>query len=416
MKMDFREPAPRKVRWWICLLLFVTWVMSYIDRSLMPMAIPFIAREFQISPAVMGVVLSAFFVGYAIMQIPGGVVADKLGPRKTVTIGITAWSLFSLLTGTARSLTQLIWIRIGFGLCEGVHPPATVKTLAAWFPRSERTRASAMMLSSNTIGPMVTPILFAAAMSALGWRGAFLAISVPGFLLAAAVYWYLRDHPAEHPNMTARELVEIGAENKKPEQIPLREVLKYRGLWQLFFIYMAWDATWWGFQAWLPSYLFDRGFTLVRTSVAASLPYAAGFAGILISAHISDRLQNRRLVLIAVLVGNAVCMLLTPAASSNALAVVFLTATGFFLPAIHGPFWSLSMDLLPPHVIGASAGVINTAGQIAGLVAPVIIGAMVQLTGRYEGAFLFMALSAAVSASLVMTLRENKPAPVALPA
>src|SRR5262249_7293845 len=97
---------------------------------------------------------------------------------------------------------------------------------------------------------------------------------------------------------------------------------------------------------------------------------------------------------------------------NNTTAVILLTAAGFFLPAIHGPFWSLSMDLLPPHVGGASAGFLNTAGQLAGLAAPVGIGALVGRTGHYEAGLLFMALSAGVSAFLVMTLREHKPAPV----
>jgi sugar phosphate permease len=398
-----------RLRWWVCFLLFLTFVMSYIDRSLMPMAIPFIAREFRISPAVTGVVLSAFFVGYAFMQIPGGLLADRIGSRKTVTLGIAAWSLFSVLTGLAHNLAQLISIRIGFGLCEGVHPPASMKALAVWFPRDERTQASAVLLSSTTIGPMLTPILFAAAMGAFGWRGAFLAISVPGFLLATAAYWFLRDQPAEHPKITESELAEIRKESQPPVTIPLREVLKYKTLWQLFFIYGAWDVTWWGFQSWLPSYLFDRGFTLVNTSAAASLPNAAGFIGMLVSAHIAHRIRNRRAVLIAVLLGNAVCMLLTSMASNNTMAVVFLTLTGFFLPAIYGPFWSLPMDLLPSHVIGASAGFLNTAGQLAGLASPAIIGALVQWTGHYEAGFVFMALSAGVSALLVIMLHEHKP-------
>jgi sugar phosphate permease len=174
---------------------------------------------------------------------------------------------------------------------------------------------------------------------------------------------------------------------------------------------MAWDATWWGFQSWLPSYLFDRGFTLVKTSAVASLPYAAGFVGMLVTSHVSDRLRNRRAVLIAVLLGDAIGMLLTSMAANNTLAVVFLIATGFFLPAVHGPFWSLSMDLLPAHVGGASAGFLNMGGQLAGLLAPVIIGALVQWTGHFEAGFVFMAISAGIAASLVMTLRERKPEP-----
>ena len=108
-------------------------------------------------------------------------------------------------------------------------------------------------------------------------------------------------------------------------------------------------------------------------------------------------------------------MLLTAMATSNTMAVILLTAAGFFLPAIHGPFWSLSMDLLPPHVSGASAGFLNTAGQLAGLAAPVVIGALVEWTGHYEAGFVFMALSAGLSASLVMALKEHKPAPVEVP-
>jgi len=88
--------------------------------------------------------------------------------------------------------------------------------------------------------------------------------------------------------------------------------------------------------------------------------------------------------------------------------VVFLTATGFFLPAIHGPFWSLVMDLLPSRVIGSSSGFLNTGGQIAGIASPVIIGALIQLTGHYEAGFTFMALAAGVSAMLVGVLRESK--------
>ncbi|HVA94798.1 MAG TPA: MFS transporter [Candidatus Dormibacteraeota bacterium] len=398
-----------KVRWWVCFLLFLTWLMSYIDRGLMPMAIPLIGQEFHLSPTVMGVVLSAFFIGYGTMQIPGGIIADKFGPRKTITMGIASWSIFSLLTGTASSLTSLIWIRILFGLGEGMHPPAAFKALSAWFNSKERARANGFVMSSNTIGPMIAPILFATLMGAYGWRKAFVLVSIPGFLITLAVYWYLRDTPAEHPKMTADELAEIGKDEWTQEKIPFAALVKYKALWKLFFIYMTWDVTWWGFQAWLPSYLLKvRGFTLVKTGVLAALPFAAGFIGLMASSYISDWTGKRKATLISVLLGNAFFMLLTAKAGSATTAVIFLTATGFFLPAIQGPFWSLSMDLLPSRVMGYSSGFINTGGQIAGVGAPIIIGALIQWTGHYDAGFIFMAISAGLSALLVATISAPK--------
>jgi sugar phosphate permease len=397
-----------KVRWWVCLLLFLTWLVSYIDRSVMAMALPLIGREFALSPTVMGVVISAFFVGYGTMQIPGGMIADKIGSRKAITFGIAAWSAFSVLTGAATSVANLIGVRILFGLSEGIHPPAAFKALSTWFPSRERGRANGLVMSSNTVGPMLAPILFAFMTGALGWRGAFYLVSLPGFLIAIAVYWYLRDRPAEHPRLPPEELAEIGAGGGPQGKMPFSELLRYKALWQLFFIYMAWDVTWWGFQAWLPSYLFNvRGFTLMRTGALTALPFAAGFFGVLVAGYVSDQTRRRKSVLVAVLLGNALFMALTATATSATSAVIFLTAAGFFLPAIQGPFWSLPMDLLPSHVMGYATGFINTGGQIAGVGAPIVIGALIERTGRYDAGFIFMALSAVLSALLVVILRET---------
>lgn len=395
-----------RIRWSISALLFLTWLLSYIDRGLMPMAIPFIGAEFHLTPTVMGAVLSAFFLGYGCMQIPGGLLTDRFGPRKVMTAGVAAWSIFSALTGMAGSLGQLISIRVLFGLGEGMHPSAAFKTVSTWFRSSERGRANGFVMSSNTIGPMISPILFAALMHAAGWRNAFLMISIPGFVMAVAVYWYVRDKPAEHPHIMAYELAEVDSIPADYPRAPLRQLLRHGPLWQLFFIYMAWDITWWGFQAWTPSYLLSRGFTPVGTGLVAALPFAAGFGGLLLSAWISDRIGNRKIVLITVLLGNALGMLLTPATSTPQMRVLLLVVTGFFLPAIQGPFWSLPMDLLPSRAMGYGTGFINTGGQIAGVIAPTVMGVLIQSTGRYEAGFVFMAVSASVAAVLVATVRE----------
>jgi sugar phosphate permease len=404
-----------KLRWWVCLLLFLTWVLSYVDRSLMPMALASIGEEFRLSPTAMGMVISAFFVGYGLMQIPGGLLADKFGPRRSVTLGIAFWSLCSLLTGAAHSMASLLAVRVCFGLGEGIHPPATFKILGAWFPQRERSRANGMMMSSNTIGPMLTPFLFAAAIGALGWRRAFYVLSLPGFLLAFLSYYFLRDQPADHPRISNQELNEIAVEERMMTKLSVSQLLKYKALWQLCFIYLTWDITWWGFQAWLPTYLLkDRGFSLIHSGVFAALPFAAGFLGLLTAAYVSDRSGRRRVVLVVALLGNAFFMLLTANAVNTTWAIIFLTATGFFLPAIQGPFWSLPMDLLPLSVMGYASGFINTGGQLAGAFAPVVIGALIENTGRYKAGFLFMALSAGFSAVLVCLLKEGHVTPAGI--
>lgn len=401
-----------KIRWWICFLLFLTWLISYIDRSLMPMALPLIGEEFHLSPTVLGGVISAFFVGYASMQIPGGILADKIGARKAMTLGVAGWSTFSLLTGMVSSLKALLWVRIFFGLGEGIHPPSAFKVLSAWFNSSEKAQANGFVMSSNTLGPMIAPVLFATLVRSYGWRSAFYLVSIPGFLLTIAVFWYLRDQPSEYPGITSSELEEIGNENTTQEKVSLAELSKRGALWQLFFIYLTWDVTWWGFQAWLPSYLLKvRGFNLVNTGLVLVLPYAAGFIGVLACGYISDLTRKRKPVLIAVLLGNSLFMLLTATAASVKIAIFFLTVTGFFLPAIQGPFWTLVMDLLPSRVLGYSSGFINTGGQIAGVISPIIIGALIQRTGHYSAGFLFMAISACLSAFLVFTLRMPKVQP-----
>lgn len=394
-----------KIRWRVCFLLFLTWLISYIDRSLMPMAIPLIGKEFRLSPTVMGVVLSAFFLGYGAMQIPGGMIADKFGARKTLTLGILFWSLFSLLTGAASNLAMLIWVRVGFGLGEGLHPPAAFKALSVWFRSSERARANGFVMSSNCLGPMIAPILFAAMIESFGWRRAFFLVSIPGVLVAAAVYWYLRDKVEEHPGITQEEIAEIGQGNIPAEKISYSKLFRYKALWHLFFIYMTWDFVWWGFQAWLPSYLLNaRGFTLLRTGTFTALPFAAGFVGLLTFSYLADRSGRPRTFLAAALLGSALCLVLTATAPNATWAIVFLTSTGFFLPAIQGPFWALPMDMLPSSVMGYSAGFINTGGQIAGVIAPIAIGALIQVTKDYHAGFVVMAVSAVISAALVLAL------------
>jgi Sugar phosphate permease len=407
-------PLKVKVRWWIIFILFLAWMMSYFDRSMFSVALPFIGKNFSLSPIVMGFSTSAFFLGYAIMQIPGGMISDKFGSRKTVALGVLFWSIFSALTGVAGSLVSLILIRILFGLGEGIFPPGSWKMVSNWFSSKGRASANSMMLSSNLVGPALAPIVFAPMIGVIGWRPSFFILAIPGALIAAVAIWYLRDHPKDHPSITQAELKEISTGKDstamaKQEKIPVGKLLKFVPLWQLFFIWMTWDTTWWGFLSWLPTYLYSaRGFTLIKTGLLTSLPYLVGLIGMVLAGYIADRLHNRKIVIIPALLGNALFMVLTVFSPNVTTAIICLIGLGFFLPSVYGPFWSLPMDLLPSQVMGYAAGFINLGGQIAGFVAPIVIGYLVQSTGNYVAGFIFMAIAAVLSAIITMTLSEKK--------
>ena len=124
-------------------VLFVTWIISFVDRIAISVAIPYIAEDYDLSPVEMGVVLSAFFGGYSLMQIPGGLLADRFGVRKVASLAMIFWSAMTAITGAATNLSQLVAARFLFGLGEGLFPACAFKSIAVWFPREERARANA---------------------------------------------------------------------------------------------------------------------------------------------------------------------------------------------------------------------------------------------------------------------------------
>jgi MFS family permease len=201
-----------KYRYTALFALFMIWIVSYLDRMAMATAIPYIAKEFNLTPVAMGVVMSAFFVGYATFQIPGGILADRFGPRKVLSGAILWWSAFTFLTGTVTSLFSMIWIRVLFGIGEGIAPAATWKSCANWSPAKERSATSALMMCSNALGPALAPLFVAAVMAAWGWRAVFYSLIIPGLLLVIWIWFGLADDPAQKTGITQAELDELKAD------------------------------------------------------------------------------------------------------------------------------------------------------------------------------------------------------------
>lgn len=184
-----------KKRHTVLSILFGGWIVSHMDRMAMAVALPYISTDFQLTPVQSGALMSAFFVGYSLMHIPGGVLADKFGVRRVAAGASVWWSAFTAITGVAANFMQMLWVRLFFGLGEGVFPACAFKTIAVWFSKKERATANAVMLAANPLGIALSPIIVVAIMSTWGWRGVFFALFVPGIVVALLFWIFIPDNP-----------------------------------------------------------------------------------------------------------------------------------------------------------------------------------------------------------------------------
>jgi sugar phosphate permease len=374
-----------KHRYSILSIIFCAEFLCYLDRMVMASTIPFIAADFGLSPMVMGEVLSAFFVGYAFMQIPGGLLADRFGTRRVLTTCITWWSAMTALTGMVPGLTAMLVVRVLFGVGEGSFPPASAKALSIWFPRREVGRANGVQLASSMIGATVAPLFVVTMIVGWGWRSVFYALSVPGALLAAVVWRYIRNSPSESRHVSRQEMMDydVVTVEQTPVKSSLSESIRTPAiLWCaacLFFINMAG----WGLMNWLPTYLLQaRGFSIERMGVFTALTNFAGVLGSLLGGILCDKYFGQKLhipMLFGLIVSGIFTYFAAVAPTGDwavaSLLLVFL-CTNMACTAI----FTLPLVIVPKHAVGAAFGIVNTAGQLAGVFSPLLVGYVLHVT------------------------------------
>ena len=402
-----------KARHSVLSILFATWIVSSVDRMAMSVALPYIATDFHLNALESGLLLSAFFAGYSISQIPGGMLADVFGVKRVATAAMLWWSIFTAITGVVGSFGHMLVARFVFGLGEGVFPACAFKTIAVWFPRRERATANAVMLASNPLGAALSPLIVVAIMAAWGWRTVFLVLLVPGLLIAFLFWRFVPDSPSASGRVTPQERNEIEGEDEPGETLAGRasfvDVLKEPSILKYFLVLFAFDIAFWGFTAWLPTYLVKaRGFSMVQMGITASLPFFAGTVGSVLGGWISDRYfkHDRRIPIVATQLISALFLYLTFTAKSVVMMVICQTIAGFFLMTFFSTFWALPMNTVPKALMGMASGLINMAGQIAAFVSPLLLGVIVQATGgSFDLSFLLLIAALVLSSAIVMTIK-----------
>lgn len=374
----------------VFLLLYLGWCISFIDRTAISIGAAHIIKDLAISPVQMGAVLSIFYIGYTIMQIPGGWLADKIGSKTVILVAVGLWSVFTVLTGMVESLMGLLLIRLLFGLGEGAFPPASFKSIAENFKGVARSNASSAMVSSNYIGSMIAPLIVVPLIIAFDWRNTFMIIGVLGFIYIA-LYAFLTPS-----SKAVQQTVDI---SKTASSL----VFKNKYLWTICAMWFGISIVNKGLDTWMPIYLMtERGLDL--KSVGWLLPIPFLIAGLTTAAggwfvnKFFDGKERRLIIPCCIFM----CLGLYEMYSAATITQVII-AQGFvylFKSLIFALVIALPAKKLPQEQIGRGLGIINTGGMAAGFVAPVMIGALVGWSG-YQAVFIF--LIGAVIFSLFMS-------------
>lgn len=406
--IDAKASVNARKRTFVLGLIFVAYLFCYVDRMVMSTCIPYIGKDLNLSKTAMGMAMSAFFMGYTVFQIPGGIMVHRSGPRLIMTIAFTVWSFFTGVTGMIVNFVQLLVARVLFGIGEAPFPAASMKSIALWFEPSKRATATSIILSSNALGPAIAPLLAVAIMAHWGWRGTFYSLVLPGLVVAVLIAIYVTDDPlAKCKRGAAAKSASIG---QGAAQYSFWQVLQEPTVWKATVMFFVANMAGWGFKSWLPGYLvIARHMSMKAMGVAASIPFFAGVVGYLFGGWMSDGpfKNNRKVPVVIFQLVTALLFYLTYTVGSMSMLMIYQTLAGFFLSAMLAATWALPVSSVSKKITGRAVGIFNTGGQLAGLVSPTVIGYLVDLSkGSFNTSFIFMISCLLVASLLTLTLRR----------
>ena len=386
--------APTHARYWVVVFAVTLAVIQYIDRVCISQAAPSIAGELQLSPQQMGYVFSAFTLAYALFEIPGGYLGDRIGPRKVLLRIVVWWSFFTAATGWARSGLALVVTRFLFGAGEAGCFPNLTKAFGRWLPLSERSRAQGIMWMSARWGGALTPMLVFLCLQVMPWRSAFMVFGLLGIVWAIVFFVWYRDNPREHWSMNAAEaalLPPAAAQDGAPLQVPWRKFVRSKTVWCLCGQYAALSYVWYFFVTWFPTYLLrERGLDLKQSALLAGTPLLMGGFGSLLAGwaapHLSRRVGDVRWVrrglgAFGLLTGAALLTASTFFANPY-LAVALIALVSFCGDLTMPGAWTACMDV-GGHFVGTLGGTMNMMGNLGGVLSPIVLGIIVGRTGNW---------------------------------
>ncbi len=417
---DLRIP---QARWWrIIPPAILVYIFSFMDRTSIGFAIAGgMQQDLGLNPTIAGLAAGIFFIGYVILQAPGGHWAEHYSAKRFIGLSILAWGGLTVLCGFVQNAWQLLIVRFLIGVAEGGVWPAIFVILSHWFPNEERGRANAYFIMNIAIASIITAPLSGWIISAWGWRWVFIA---QGLLSVALIFiWYplIADNPSKAKWISPAErdylVTRLAAEQRAitPEApASYRAVLANGTLWMLVFIYFFYQIGNYGFALWLPSLvknLTASGMTAV--GFLSACPYIAMMVGLYFVGRLSDRSGKRRFWTAIPMLGFAVCFLISALLEHNvALSFGFLVASGMFHQTSSSVFWTIPPIIFPAKVAGGARGIINALGNLGGFVGPFVVGWLRTVSGSFESGIYFVVVTLLIAFLLGMSLPSKLDKPI----
>ena len=410
---------PTGVRWKIFLLMLFLISINYIDRASLSVAMPLISKEFDLDPAMQGLILSSFFWTYAFMQVPGGMLADRFKPRIVIASATIFWGACQAIAAVATNWPVLLLTRLGLGASEAPIYPAGGKLNAIWMTQTERGRGATLLDGGAPLGAALGSIVIAWLIAAFNsWRYAFVIAGVGTMLCGLLAWYYIRNAPREHPSVNEAEARYIEQSHALEDAYTpasrggsWMSYFRYRSVWCMCLGWMFFNTTFYGLLTWMPTYLFKvHNFDIKTLGGASFIIFFSGFVGELVGGWIGDfwrsrggspNLVFRTLFGIAAILAT-ISIFFVAYVTDPVAVVVLLSATLFFLRWC-GMYWAIPSALAGREKSGFLGGCMNLGGNMAGILTPLIVGFIVQATGSYFLALMYFA-AAGVALLICSTL------------
>ena len=389
-------------RWRIVVLLFFATTINYIDRQVLGILAPQLQVQFGWSESDYGYIIMAFQAAYAIGLISTGTLLDKIGTRLGFIISVSLLSLAGMFHAAVRTVFSFSMARFGLGIGASANFPASIKTVAEWFPKKERAFATGILNTGSNLGAILCPLIIPLIALKFGWQWAFITTGGLGFVWL--LFWIpMYRKPELVTRLKETERTYIMQDDLEPEtkKLPWKSIISFKQTWGICLARFLTDPIWWFFLYWLPKFLHSNyHIDLTKIGLPLIIIYVVSMGGSIFGGWMSSFLIKRgkdpvaarksTIFFMALLV---VPIFLTSFTSSVWLAVMLISMATFAHQGFAANIFTIVSDIYPKNAVGSVTGLSGFAGAIGGVLFAGLVGLILQITGSYYAVFAIASLA-----------------------